>query len=138
MRFPAPLVPARLIRRYKRFLADVAIVGAEPVTVYCPNPGSMLGVSDAGAEIWLAPTRTKLPYRWELVRADGGLVGINTGHPNALVAEAIGAGRIPELAGYAGARREVRYGVNSRIDLLLEGAGRPPCYLEAKNVHLRP
>jgi sugar fermentation stimulation protein A len=141
MRFATPLVPARLIRRYKRFLADVEFAGPgaapEPVTVYCPNPGSMLGLAAPGADIFLTPTTTKLPFRWELERADGHWVGINPGHPNAIVAEAVAAARIPALAGYASARREVRYGVNSRIDLLLESPGRPPCYVEIKNVHLK-
>jgi sugar fermentation stimulation protein A len=141
MRFPAPLVPARLIRRYKRFLADVDFTGLgsppEPVTIYCPNPGSMLGLAAPGADIFLTPTTTKLPFRWELERADGHWVGINPGHPNTIVAEAVAAARIPELAGYASARREVRYGVNSRIDLLLESPDRPPCYVEIKNVHLK-
>ena len=137
MRFAKPLVPARLIRRYKRFLADVEIAGQEPVTAHCPNPGSMIGLAAPGADILLTPTTTKLPYRWELERVDGNWVGINPGHPNAIVAEAIAAARIPALAGYATVRREVRYGVNSRIDLLLESPERPPCYVEIKNVHLK-
>jgi sugar fermentation stimulation protein A len=93
--------------------------------------------------VWLSPARTpgrKLAFGWEMVEADFGagpeLVGVNTMHPNLLVAEAIREGRVPELAGYQSLRREVKYGVNSRIDLLLEGEGRAPCYVEVKNVHL--
>jgi len=140
MLFPDPLVRGALLARYKRFLADVALDDGRTVTAHCPNPGSMMGLNAPGAEVWLSPARNparKLRYTWELLRFEGRLVGINTGHPNALVAEAIAAGTIAELGGYPQMRREVRYGENSRIDLLLTGDGRPDCYVEVKNVHLK-
>lgn len=140
MLFPAPLVRGTLVRRYNRFLSDVVLESGEVVTAHCANSGSMLGVCDPGAEVWLSasdkPGR-RLRYSWEMIRADGGLVGINTMHPNRLAAEAVAEGRIPELTGYPVLRREVRYGRNARIDLLLQGAGRPDCYVEIKNVHLK-
>jgi sugar fermentation stimulation protein A len=138
MRFDPPLIPGRLERRYKRFLADVAIDGRTE-TVHCPNPGSMLGLAEPGARVWVsrsANAARKLPLTWQLVELPRTLVGINTALANAIVAEALRNGRIPELSGYDEIRREVPYGESSRIDLLLAGAGRPPCYVEVKSVTL--
>ena len=139
MRFPAPLLPGRLIRRYKRFLADVEIDGRFE-TAHCANPGSMLGLAEPGSAVWLSenadPAR-KLRLSWELVEVAGGLVGINTGCANRLAVEAIATGGIAELAGYPALRREVACGTASRIDLLLEGPARPPCYVEVKSVTLK-
>ena len=139
MKFNQPLRPARLLKRYKRFLADVVLEDGREVTVHCPNPGSMMGLSDPDSEVWLspAPPGRKLPFGWELIRVGDHLVGINTAWPNRLTEEALAAGRIEALSGYAARRREVPYGENSRIDLLLEAPDRPPCYVEVKNVHLK-
>ncbi len=138
MKFEDTLVEGRLIKRYKRFLADVELPTGEIVVAHCANSGSMLGCQAPGSRVLLSPNRNpkaKLDWRWEMVDVDGFLVGINTSHPNAVVAEAITGGLVPELAGYASLRREVKYGVNSRIDILLEDPGL--CYVEVKNVTLR-
>ncbi len=140
MLFPDPLIRGRLLRRYKRFLSDIELDNGEIVVAHCANPGSMTGLKDTGAPVWLSPSRNpkrKLKYSWELIQVDGHMVGINTAWPNRIVEEAVTAQLVPELAGYPSLRREVPYGRNSRIDLLLEAADRPPCYLEVKNVHLR-
>ena len=143
MRFSAPLVEGRLVRRYKRFLSDVELHTGEMVTAHCANPGSMLGLTTPGSRVWLSRSdnpKRKLAFSWELIEVDLGrgatLVGINTSSPNGAVASAIQNDLIPELTGYASLRREVRYGGNSRIDILLEDEARPPCYVEIKNVHL--
>ncbi|WP_299481272.1 DNA/RNA nuclease SfsA [uncultured Roseibium sp.] len=140
MKFAAPLVGGRLVKRYKRFLADVILdANGEEVTAHCANPGSMLGLKEPGSRVWLSLSdnpKRKLKYSWEIIEADGALVGINTAHPNKLVEEAIEDGRIDDLTGYASLRREVKYGKNSRIDILLEGADEHKTYVEVKNVHL--
>lgn len=143
MRFDPPLRRARLVQRYKRFLADVILDDGTPTTVSCPNTGAMLGLTAPGSIVWLShaisPTR-KFAHAWELTEQDLGagptLVGIDTALPNRIVAEAIAAGQIAPLAGYAGLRREVKYGIASRIDILLEDEQRGRCYVEIKNVHL--
>ena len=140
MRFPRPLVHATLVQRYKRFLSDHRLESGEIVTAHCANPGRMTGIKDPGMETWLAPAgnpKRKLQWDWELVHADGGLIGAHTGRPNALVEEAILNGSIPELSGYGTLKREVKYGTNSRVDMLLTDDNRPDCYVEVKNCHMR-
>jgi sugar fermentation stimulation protein A len=143
MRFPSTLIPATLARRYKRFLADVVLQSGEVMTVHVANPGAMTGLDRPLSRVWLSdsgnPMR-KFPFTWELVEADVGngleIIGVNTGQPHQLVADAIETEAIPELRNYPTIRREIKYGENSRIDFLLEGPARRPCYLEVKNVHL--
>lgn len=143
MRFPAPLVEGRLLRRYKRFLADVRLPGGEEITAHCANPGAMLGLLAPQARVFLSesdnPAR-KLRYSWEVVEADFGrgpeYVGVSTALPNTLVGTALRAGFFHEFEGWPQVRREVKYGAASRVDFLLEGEGRPPVYVEVKNVHL--
>ena len=140
MKFPASLIKGRLIKRYKRFLADIELESGEMITAHVANPGSMMGLKDEGLTVWLSRSdnpKRKLPYSWELVEVDGALVGINTAHPNGIVADAIEDGQIDALAGYENLTREVKYGENSRIDILLSGQNKPDCYVEVKNVTLK-
>jgi sugar fermentation stimulation protein A len=140
MEFPSPLIRGTLMRRYKRFLADVRLEDGSFITAACPNTGTMLGLTDPGMTIHLSrsgSTTRKYAHTWEMTERPGfGLIGINTGRPNYLVEKAITSGLIGGLAGYDTIRREVKYGMNSRIDLLLEKHGKAPCYVEVKNVTL--
>jgi len=137
MKYPQPLIPARLLRRYKRFLADVEMEDGRQITVHCANPGSMLSLAVAGRRCWLshhAGTARKLEYSWELEEAATGCIGINTARANAVVAEALAAGVIPELASWPIVRREVPDGDASRLDFHLSGGSGPDCWLEVKSV----
>jgi sugar fermentation stimulation protein A len=142
MRFQTPLVPARLVRRYKRFLSDCVLeADGREVVAHAPNPGAMMGLSEPGMRIWLEPNddpRKKLKFGWRLVELeDGHMAGIDTGVPNRVVGEALRAGRIAELAAYRTVRAEVPYGKRSRVDFLLTEDGAPDAFVEVKNVHLR-
>lgn len=139
MRFDPPLLEARLLRRYKRFLADVEFPDGRRTTVHCPNTGAMLGCADPGMAVRLSHAvnpKRKYPLTWELVEALPGVwVGIHTGRTNALVREAIEDGTLQELAGYAGTQGEVTLGEGFRVDFVLRGhAKSPDCCLEVKNV----
>jgi sugar fermentation stimulation protein A len=147
MQFPTPLFQARLIKRYKRFLADVEMLdgpdAGQMLTIHCPNPGSMMGLARPGAQLFVSRSpnpKRKLAYTYELEQVDGPgdpcLVGINTMHPNKLAEEAITAGLISELTGFDRLKREQKYGETSRIDILLETDDAPLTYVEVKNVHL--
>ncbi len=138
MRFSSELIPGTLLERYKRFLADVRLASGEIVTAHCTNTGSMMGCKEPGSAVYLslsANLSRKLPYTWELIQASGTWVGINTLHPNRLVAEAVIKGAICELDSYPAIRREVVTRRGTRLDLCLEG-GDCHCYVEVKNVTL--
>ncbi len=140
MRFQSDLIPATLLRRYKRFLADCRLEDGREVTAHVANPGSMLGLKDEGLRIWLEPNddpKKKLKYAWRLVEHPGGqFTGVDTGVPNRMLRAALMAGQVPGLDGYDLVRPEVKYGENSRIDFLLTGRDRPDCYVEVKSVTL--
>jgi sugar fermentation stimulation protein A len=139
MTFSDPLIPGKLIKRYKRFLADVELENGEVVTAHCPNSGTMKTCADPGFKVMLSPAnnpKRKLKYTLEMTHNGTCWIGVNTQRPNEIVYEALIAGEIPELAGYDSYRREVKYGKNSRIDVLAESADRPPCWIEVKNTTL--
>ena len=140
MRFQTELVPARLIRRYKRFLADCTLDDGREVTAHCANPGSMMGLAEPGMKIWLEPNddpKRKLRYGWRLVDHENGhFTGVDTSLPNRAVKAALEGRKVHALADYGTVRPEVKYGENSRIDFLLTEPGLPDAYIEVKSATL--
>jgi len=133
------LIRGTLIRRYKRFLADVVLEDGRTVTAHCPNTGSMRGCSEAGRPVYLSKSdnpKRKLSYTWELIEMPSSLVGVNTGIPNRLVYNALSAGIVPELSGYETVRKEVSVGNGSRIDIVMEDRETNRCFVEIKNCTL--
>ncbi len=140
MRFQTPLLPAVLIRRYKRFLADIRLENGDEVTAHCANPGSMMGLAQPGSRIWVEPNddpKKKLNYGWRLVEhGDGHFTGVDTSVPNRALRAALEGQQIDALSGYGTVRPEQKYDTNSRIDFLLSSAGLPDAYVEVKSVTL--
>ncbi len=141
MRFSNELIPATLLRRYKRFLADVELADGTVLTVHCPNPGRMTSCSESGRPVWISDSgnpKRKLRHTLEMIRMGRTWVGVNTNNPNPAVAGFIRRGRIAELSGYSEIRPEVQIG-DSRIDLRLRknDGTRPDCWVEIKNSTLR-
>ncbi|NDW53391.1 DNA/RNA nuclease SfsA [Aliiroseovarius sp. PrR006] len=138
MEFPSPLIPATLVRRYKRFLADCLLTDGREVTAHCANPGSMMGLAEPGSKIWLEPNddpKKKLKFGWRLVEhPDGHFTGVDTSVPNRALKAALEVRAVPGLGDYHSVRAEVKYGEKSRIDFLLEGDGLT--YVEVKSVTL--
>jgi sugar fermentation stimulation protein A len=140
MRFDPPLEQGRLLRRYKRFFADIESIQGERLTIHCPNTGSMLNCMSEGGRLWFSRShnpKRKLPGTWEISETpQGRLACVNTGRANALVEEALHAGVIVELAGFTGLRREVAYGQErSRVDFCLDYSG-SSTFVEVKSVTL--
>ncbi|MCV2885650.1 DNA/RNA nuclease SfsA [Aestuariibacter sp. AA17] len=141
MEFEQPLIKGTLIKRYKRFLADVELPNGDVVVAHCPNTGAMTGCAEPGYTVWLSQNddpKRKLKYTWELAQTfNNDWIGINTHRANRLVEEAIQNQTITELANYETRLREQKYGdENSKIDFLLRGEGKPDCYVEVKSVTL--
>ncbi len=138
MQFDAPLLPATLIRRYKRFLADVRLENGETLTVHCPNTGTMLSCSTPGSPVRLSISdnpKRKYPHTLEMVRDNGTWVGVNTSRTNKLVIEAIQRGLVPELSPFDAIRAEVKTSAGSRLDLMVSW-GEKRTYVEIKNCSL--
>ena len=138
MIFQKELIHGTLIKRYKRFLADVRLDDGTEVVAHCTNSGSMKSCLENGAEVYLSPVndpKRKTKFTWEMIKINGDWVGINTGNPNKLAFEAISAGVIPELTGYTNVKREVTFS-DSRFDIFAENDNEQ-CFVEVKNVSLK-
>ena len=134
-----PLIEGRLIKRYKRFLADIELDTGEKVTAHCPNSGSMKGCAIPGSQVWLSVSdnpKRKYKHTWELIKVPETMIGINTLVPNKLVKQSIENGLIQELSGYDRVKAEVKTSSHTRLDLLLENEAEEKCYVEIKNCTL--
>ena len=138
MVFKETLIPATLIRRYKRFLADVVLADGNSITVYCPNTGSMRSCSEPGSRVYLSRSdnlKRKYPFTLEMVYSGNCWIGVNTGLTNHLVAEAIRSGKIGEVGKVENIHTEIKVSSRSRLDLMVEAGGKD-IYIEVKNCSL--